>query len=88
MVFDRGEEGEEVLFELKPDKFLRTHVAQCSGAAGIGLVPGCGDGLSEEVDPASVSCREGKSIAKRGRSYVDGRFIKLGSRSVYLLNEG
>lgn len=81
VVFDRGEEGEEVLFKLETDEFFRAHVAQGFRPAGVALVPGRGDGLSEEVDPASVSRGEGKSIAKRRGRDVDGCVIKLASFS-------
>ena len=44
MVFDGGEEGEEVFFELKTDELFRAHVAHCFGPAGVLLVPGVLDG--------------------------------------------
>ena len=58
VVFYGGEEGEEVFFELEADEFFGAHVAHCFWAAGVLLVPGVGDGLSEEVDPSAVSHRE------------------------------
>ena len=45
MVFHRGEESEDVFFELQSDEFFRTHVAHCAWARGVGFVPGVGDGL-------------------------------------------
>lgn len=82
VVFDRGEEGEEVFFELQPDEFLRAHVPERSGSTRVGLVPGGGDGLCEKVNPASVGRREGERVTKGGGSDVDGAFVELRKRRV------
>lgn len=56
MVFDGGDEGQEILFELKADEFFGTHVAHCFGSGGVVVVPGVVDGGAQKVDPASI-CR-------------------------------
>lgn len=66
MVFDCSEEGEEVFFELQANEFFRTEVAVGFGAGRMLGVPCLGDGLREEVNPAAVGSREGKSGAERG----------------------
>lgn len=54
VVLDRSEEGEEVFFELQADELFRTEVAVGFRAGRMLRVPGLGDGLSEEVDPAAI----------------------------------
>lgn len=69
VVFCGGEEGEEVFFELEADEFFGAHVAHCYGAGGVEGVPGVGDGLREEVDPAAVGGGEGEGGAEGGGGY-------------------
>ena len=54
VVFDRGEEGENVFFELEADEFFGTHIAHCAWAGRVRFIPCVGDGLREKVDPATV----------------------------------
>ena len=56
MVFYGGEEGEEILFELKADEFFGAHVAHGDGPGGVVVVPGVVDGGAQKVDPTPV-CR-------------------------------
>ena len=44
LVFDCGEKGEEVFFELESNEFLGTHVAHSPRSGGIELVPSVVDG--------------------------------------------
>lgn len=69
VVFGAGEEGEEVFFELEADEFFGAHVAQCSWAGGVEGVPGVGDGLREEIDPAAVGGGECQGRAEGGGGY-------------------
>ena len=43
VVLYRGEEGQDVLFELEADEFFRTHVAHRFGSGRIILIPGVVD---------------------------------------------
>lgn len=86
VVFHRGEEGEEVFFELQPDEFFGAHVAHRAGARGVGFIPGFGDGGCEEVDPAAIGGREGEGGAKGAGGYIDGGVVEL--RGKRLLVEG
>ena len=81
VIFDRREEGEEVLFELKTDELFRTHVAHRFGPRGVLFIPSGYDGLREKIDPATICCREVESSTQGRRGDVDGCFIKLGRRS-------
>lgn len=69
MVFNRGEEGEDVFFELQSDEFFRAHVAHCTRPRGVSFVPGVGDGLREEVNPAAVGGGECEGGAEGGGCY-------------------
>ncbi len=58
MVFSAGEEGEDVFFELQADEFFGPRIAMSSRTRWVFGIPSVIDGLSEEVDPASVgSCK-------------------------------
>lgn len=71
MVFCGGEEGEEVLFELEADELFGAHVAHCAWAGRVEGIPGVGDGLGEEVDPAAIGGGEGEGCAEGGGRYGD-----------------
>ena len=43
VILYRGEEGQDVLFELEADEFFRTHVAHRFGSGRVILVPGVVD---------------------------------------------
>ena len=69
VVFYRGEEGQNVLFELQSDEFFRTHVAHCTRARGVSFVPSVRDGLRKEVNPAAVGGGECEGGAEGGGCY-------------------
>lgn len=79
MVFYSGKKGKQVFFELETDEFFGAHVAEGSGAGGVVVIPGVGDGLGKEINPAAVGGGKGKGGAERGGSNVDGGFIELES---------
>ena len=56
VVLYRGEEGQNVLFELEADELFRTHVAHRFGSGRVVLVPGVVDCGAQEVYPTPV-CR-------------------------------
>ena len=77
VVFHRGEEGQDVFFELQSDEFFRTHVAHCTRARGISFVPSVGDGLRKEVNPAAVGGGECEGGAEGGGCYGYRCLIEL-----------
>lgn len=77
MAFDGGNEGQEVFFELKTDELFGTNVAHCLWASRVGIIPGIVHRLCYEVDPATVSDREGEGGAEGGGGYVDCHVVKV-----------
>ena len=77
MIFYRSQEGEDILFELQADEFFGTHVAHGTRTRGVRFVPGVGDGLRQEVDPAAVGGGESERGAKGSRRYGDCCLIEL-----------
>ena len=82
MIFNRRKESEKIFFKLKTNEFFGAHVAQSLGAAGVVFIPGGGNCLSEEVNPASISRRQGKRVSERGRSDVDSSIVQLSKISL------
>lgn len=77
LVFGRGEEGEEVFFELEPDEFFGANVFVVFGVRWVGVIPCVVYRLRQEVDPASVCCGEGEGGSEGGGGYVDCAFVEL-----------
>ena len=68
VVFDCSEEGKEVVLELEADKFFGAEVAVGFRAGGMLGIPGLGNSLGKEVDPAAVGGGESEGGAEGGGS--------------------
>jgi len=67
---------------LETDKFFGAHVAEGFWAGGVVFIPGVGDGLGKEINPAAVGWRKGEGGAERCGRDVDGGFIELDSNQL------
>lgn len=67
VIFCGGEQRKEVFFELEADEFFGPEVAMGFRAGRMFFIPGLVNRLSEEIDPPSISCRQGQGRSKGGR---------------------
>lgn len=76
---------QEILLELEPDEFLRSHVPVSLWLLGVSFIPGFMDRLCQKINPPSIGGGQSQSIPQGRRCDIDCSLIQLEEKSALVI---